>query len=140
MKKKHQDLQPWLDYFAMLRTYELNGYLEMMPDKHDAFISQAALFTLTPGGDNPAALPPEAIPDTVRRIRAYAAFCARQGDSYLSEPFALHIVQDEPPHDPLHTVLLTQESSWRTAWRTREKVNVINYTETEDKPNNESDN
>ncbi len=127
MKKKHKDLQPWLDYFGMLQTYKQRGFLELLPEKHEAFITLPALLTMTPGGDSPTTLPPEAIPDTVRHIRAYAAFCAQQGDGYLTWPFALHVVQDEPPHDLLRTILLSPTRSWRTLWRTREKVEVIDY-------------
>ena len=31
---KHKDLQPWLDYFDMLHTYEENGFLLMKPMSH----------------------------------------------------------------------------------------------------------
>lgn len=127
MAKKHKDLQPWLDYFEMLRTYEDKGYLEVKPSEHEAYITRPALLTLTPGGDNPTTLSPETIPDTVRRIRAYAAFCAQHGDDYIMHPFFLHVVQDEPPHDLMHTILLTPTRSWRTLWRTREQVEVIDY-------------
>ncbi len=129
MAKKHKDLQPWIDYFSMLQTYKQKGYLEVMPEKHEAYITRPALLTLTPGSDSPTTLTPEAIPDTVRRIRAYAAFCAQQGDGYLTWPFALHVVQDEPPHDLLHTILLSPTRSWRTLWCTREQVEVIDYVE-----------
>ena len=40
---KRKFLQPWLDYFDMLHTYEQKGYLEVKPDKHEAFITRAAL-------------------------------------------------------------------------------------------------
>lgn len=129
--KKNNDLQPWLEYFAMLQTYKQKGYLEVTPDRHEAYITRAALLTLTPGGENPAALSPEAIPDTVRCIRAYAAFCAQQGTGYFTLAFALHVVQDEPPHDLICTVLLTPTRSWRTLWRTREQVEVIDYDQKE---------
>lgn len=127
MTKKHKDLQPWLDYFGMLQTYQQKGFLELRPEKHEAFITLPALLTLTPGGDDPTALPQEAIPDTASRIRAYAAFCSQHGDGYLSHPFALHIVKDEPPHDMLNTILLTKKKGWLR--REKEHIEVISYTE-----------
>ena len=127
MAKKHKDLQPWLDYFDMLHTYEQKGLLELQPEKHEAYITLPALYTLTPGGDNPTTLPTQAIPDTVRRLRTYAAFCAQQGYDYLTHLFALHVVQDEPPHDLLLTLLLTRRRNWLRQWR--EEVEVIDYGE-----------
>ena len=47
-KSKHQDLQPWLDYFKMLQQYEAKGFLEIKPQEHEAYITRAALLTLIP--------------------------------------------------------------------------------------------
>lgn len=47
-KNKHQDLQPWLDYFKMLQQYEAKGFLEVKPQEHEAYITRAALLTLVP--------------------------------------------------------------------------------------------
>ena len=43
---KATDIQPWLDYFELLQTYEQKGFLEVAYDKHEAFITRAALYTL----------------------------------------------------------------------------------------------
>lgn len=43
---KVTDIQPWLDYFELLQTYEQKGFLEVAYDKHEAFITRAALYTL----------------------------------------------------------------------------------------------
>lgn len=134
MTKKPTDLQPWLDYFKMLQTYERNGYLEVMPDKHEAFVTQAALLTLL-GTDETTLVEDLAdqqrmlttTTDFLQRIRCYAGFKSQQGEQYLSENFALHIVKDEPPHDMLNTILLTKKQDWLR--REKEHIDVISYTE-----------
>ncbi len=49
--------------------------------------------------------------------------------AYFSRPFAVHIVKEDYPHDLLLTLLLQQKRSWRTAWRTVDTIEVIDYTE-----------
>lgn len=151
MSKKYQDLQPWLDYFKLLHNYERNGYLEVMADKHEAFVTQAAIHAMTPG-DNPAEqVRSGAIADTVRRLRTYVASlsaCQRGSmdyDSknvtdpeaplpkipmeemaeYITQPFALHVVKDDPTHDLLYTVLLTTEQN--RLGRGKEHIEIISY-------------
>lgn len=41
-----RDLQPWIDYQDMLNQYVRCGYLEMSPSKNEAYITEAAFFTL----------------------------------------------------------------------------------------------
>jgi len=73
----------------------------------------------------------------LNRLRAYAALRAAAADpsaishqpSYISAPFAVHIVKEDYPHDLLLTLLLQQKRSWRTAWRTVDTIEVIDYTE-----------
>ena len=126
-KTKHKDLQPWLDYFELLHNYEQRGLLELHADKHECYVTHAALHAITPGDDPAEQLRSGAIADTLRRLRTYAAFCAQQGDGYLTWPGALHVVQDEPPHDLLFTMLLTQQRSWYG--RRKETIEVIDYNE-----------
>ena len=158
MAKKKTNLQPWLDYFKMLQQYEAKGFLEIKPQEHEAYVTRAALLTLA-GIDaedvQSAAISsqPEAIADTLSRLRAYAAYRwapavgqqhpADMNDpvaplpvipeaeltAYLSQPFALHIVKEVYPHDLLLTLLLQQKRSWRTAWRTVDFIETIDYTE-----------
>lgn len=123
------DLHAWLDYFDMLHTYEQKGFLELMPDKHEAFITLPALYTLAPEGETAGDLSPTAIPGIVRQIRTYSAFLAQHGKDYITWPFALHVVHDEQPHDVLHTIILTPKRSWRTLWMRREHIEVIEVTE-----------
>lgn len=41
-----QNLQPWLDYFALLQTYVQQGYLEVIPAASEAYITLPALYAL----------------------------------------------------------------------------------------------
>ena len=70
------------------------------------------------------------------RLRAYAGWKAAAANSQLSTlnsqlntPFAVHVVKEDYPHDLLLTLLLQQKRSWRTAWRTVDTIEVIDYTE-----------
>lgn len=157
MAKKKTNLQPWLDYFKMLQQYEAKGFLEVKPAEHEAYITRAALLTLSPTpaipeGEGDAANG-KALHDTLSRLRAYAAYRwapavgqqhpADMNDpaaplpdipeeeltTYLSQPFAIHIVKEDYPHDLLFTLLLQQKRSWRTAWRTVDTIETIDYTE-----------
>jgi len=158
-KNKHQDLQPWLDYFKMLQRYEQKGFLEVKPQEHEAYITRAALLTLVPEvesfkfqdssepTDSKAA---SAQPETLNlkletndkilvallsRLRAYASWKAAAADpsaishqpSYISAPFAIHIVKEDYPHDLLLTLLLQQKRAWYG--RRKETIEVIDYTE-----------
>lgn len=129
--KKHTDLQPWLDYFDMLRIYEEKGFLEVMPEKHEAYVTQPALHAMSEG-DNPQEQFKKAIPDTVIRIRAYAAWksqwMASPGSSTKKQNFALHVVEAEQPHDLIYTLLLTQNRRWQNLWRNTDSIEVISYT------------
>jgi len=42
-----KDLQPYLDYFDMLRTYAEQGLLEVLPAAHEAYITAPALYALS---------------------------------------------------------------------------------------------
>ena len=129
---KHKNLQPWLDYFEMLRTYEDKGLLEMKPEKHEAFITLPALLTLaecdrlTEQGASPAKLV-QSVGAVVRRLRAFAAFCSQQGDGYLTYSFAVNVVTDTEPHDLLHTILVSIKRRWQNMWIQTDSFEVINY-------------
>lgn len=128
---KHKDLHPWLDYFEMLHQYEQQGFLEMKQDKHEAYVTRAALHAMTPG-DNPVQQIENDIFETVRRLRAYAAYISlRSGWDYNNAPFAIHVVQEEPPHDLLYTLLLTRRRRWFSPWKKSDCIEVISYN---DKP------
>lgn len=128
-RKRHVNLQPWLDYFEMLQEYERNGYLEVSLNKGEAYITQAALCTLISAGDNPSSyrLAKGAVAAT-RRIRAYVGWKGRFGRDFLLKPFALQVVKDDKPHDMVYTILLSRRRRWWKLWMKADVVNVINYT------------
>ncbi len=157
-KNKHQDLQPWLDYFKMLQQYEAKGFLQMNPKEHEAYITRAALLTLAnidAVDIQPvtSSLSDEKLIDLISILRAYAAYRwapavgqqhpvdindpdaeipvipIEELTAYFSQPFAIHIVKEDYPHDLLLTLLLQQKRSWRTAWQTVETIEAIDYTE-----------
>lgn len=127
MAKNHKDLQPLLDYFDLLQTYERKGYLELQLNKHEAYVTQPALHAMSEGDDSQEQLRDGSIIETVRRIQGYAAFRSTKGVAYMEPPFAIHVVQAEPPYDPLYTLLITHHKSWRTLWRWRDNIEVIDY-------------
>ena len=130
------NLQPWLDYFGLLLTYEKKGFLEVKPDKHEAYVTQAALLTLLGIGE------PVQVEDVdghirlvrascefLRRLRAYAAWKSTDGAGYLTWGFAMHIVKDDHPHDLMFTVVLSRRRTWRSLWMIRDTFDVISYNE-----------
>ena len=119
------DLEPWIDYFKMLSRFEKEGFLEIKQDKHEAFVTQPALHAMSEG-DVPTEQIKKAIPDTMRRIRAYAAYKSKQGEFYLKKAFALHVVKDEAPHDVIYTMVLSVRSK-PLPWQKKEKIEIINY-------------
>lgn len=127
MSKKHQDLQPWLNYFKMLHTYETKGYLEVHPGKHEAYLTQPALFTLLPDGILSEKTDKGLVADLARRIRAYAGWKSQSGEAYLNECFALHIVKDAEPHDLMLTLLLKKPFPWFAHWPKTDRVEYIIY-------------
>ena len=135
MTKKHKDLQPLIDYFDMLRGYEQSGHLELQQEKHEAYVTQAAIYTMFPdsGTSEPVsgivtAKIAQDFPNILHRIHAYAGWKSQQGSDYLTQPFALHVVKDEPPHDLLYTLLLSKKRTRRSAWRKRDHIEIISYT------------
>lgn len=152
---KHPDLTPWLDYFKMLQQYEAKGFLEIKPAEHEAYVTRAALLTLSledvssfmfQVSRNDAQQEPEtrnlkpetndkALVALLSRIRAYAGWKAAAADpsaishqpSYISVPFAVHIVKEDYPHDLLLTLLLQQKRTWYG--RAKDTIESIDYTE-----------
>ena len=133
-KRGRRNLQPWLDYFEMLQAYEQKGFLEVLPEKHEAYMTQTALLTLSAVEGKDGTLAPRdmlrmlsGVVKSVRRIRTYAGWKSQHGGDYLSRPFAMHVVRDDEPHDLLHTILLTRKRTWRRLWMKAESVEVIDY-------------
>lgn len=134
-----KDLQPMLDYFDMLMTYEQKGFLEVIPDKHEAYITRAAFFTLSDNisSQTDEILMSEAVkglPITERRLKSlvylkgYAGFKSKQVNDYLKEPFAIHLVKEDKPHDLLCTILILYRRVWQKLWLSKAPtLEVITY-------------
>ena len=134
-----KNLQPWLDYFKMLQRYEKEGFLLMDAEKHEAYVTRAALFTVAGYDDDPEALADSSYPAilrrtraiayTVRRIRSYAAWLSREGKDYLSRPFAINVVDDDASteHEPLYTITVTTKRRWWKLWMLHDNYEVIAY-------------
>jgi hypothetical protein len=129
---KIKNLQPWLDYFSMLQTYEEKGFLEINPEKHEVYVTQPALYNLA-GFDETGDILEErfrllrSLAQVMRRLRDYAAFKSRHGYDYIRKPFSVHIVKADAPHDLLHTVLLSVRRPWWRLWLPSDKYEIISY-------------
>ena len=129
---KHKNLQPWLDYFGMLQTYEQAGFLQINVGKHEAYVTQAALLTLAgvimqPGKDLTASDVLWPVFRIVRRLRTYAAWRSATGGDYLSYSFSINVVEDSERYDPLYTILLTRERRWWKLWMKTDVVGFVSY-------------
>ena len=128
---KHKNLQPWLDYFEMLHTYEQKGFLQIEAEKHEAYVTHPAFLTLCGFDMEPDGMemPRTAIAmgKTIRRLRTYAAFISQDGADYDRYAFAVHVVKDVEPHDLLHTIVLTTRRRWWKLWMRHDSFDVISY-------------
>ena len=123
-KKKHKDLQPWLDYFDMLRVNVVSGFLQMSVVKHEAFVTQPGIHAMSEGNDPAKQIEDGSILQTAHRIFTYAAWLSGEGNGYRHKPFAVHVVKPDEPHDMIYTILFTRVLRFM---RWKEKVEVINY-------------
>lgn len=123
-RKKHEDLRPWLDYFDMFSQYVKCGYLQMDIAKHEAYTTQPALHAMSEG-ENPAEqIQNGSIARTALHIREYAAWLSAEGNTYLQENFALHIVKPDEPHDLMFTILFSRK---RKLFKRKMTVDIIAY-------------
>lgn len=123
-KKKRKDLQPWLDYFEMLRANVESGFLQMNVAKHEAFVTQPGIHAMSEGDDPAKQIEDGSIINTAHRIFIYAAWLSGEGIGYRHKPFAVHVVKPDEPHDMIYTILFTRVFRFL---RWKEKVEVINY-------------
>jgi len=65
--------------------------------------------------------------DRIRRKAGGPVIPIEELTAYFSQPFALHIVKEDYPHDLLLTLLLQQKRTWYG--RTKDTIEVIDYTE-----------
>ena len=123
-KKKHKDLQPWVDYFEMLRANVESGFLQMSVVKHEAFVTQPCIHAMSEGDDPAKQIENGSLLQTAHRIFTYAAWLSGEGNGYRHKPFAVHVVKPDEPHDMIYTILFTRVLRFL---RWEEKVEVINY-------------
>lgn len=123
-KKKRKDLQPWVDYFEMLRVNVESGFLQMSVAKHEAFVTQSGIHAMSEGDDPAKQIEDGSIINTAHRIFTYAAWLSGEGNGYCHKPFAVHVVKPDEPHDMMYTVLFTRVFRF---WKWKEKVEIINY-------------
>ena len=138
--------EAWLDYFKMLQQYKKAGYIEILTDKHELYITQAALFTLcdaklekahplenSDGSSVPAGSPSgllaviRRLPFVTRRLRFYCSWLSTQGEAYLRQPFTIHVVKDTHPHDLMNTIVITSKRQWWKLWMWHDHFDIINY-------------
>ena len=124
---KHQNLQPWLDYFKVLQQYQEKGYLEVKPKEHEAYITRAALYTLAGGDVNDNIKLLQEVAKVVRHIRTYCGWRQQDGYEYLLKPFVLHVVKEEYPHDLVYPLHLSRRRVWWKLWMKTDRIEVIDY-------------
>lgn len=125
--RKHKNLQPWLDYFKVLQQYQEKGFLEVKPKEHEAYITRAALYTLAGGDVNDNIKLLQEVAKVVRHIRTYCGWRQQDGYAYLKEPFVLHVVKEEYPHDLVYTLHLSRRRVWWKLWMKTDRIEVIDY-------------
>ena len=123
-KKKRKDLQPWVDYFEMLRVYVESGFLQMSVAKHEAFVTQSSIHAMSEGDDPAKQIEDGSIINTAHHIFTYAAWLSGEGNGYRYKPFAVHVVKPDEPHDMMYTILFTRVVRF---WKWKEEVEIINY-------------
>lgn len=152
---KKKDLQPFLNYFKMLETYIDKGFLEVIPDKREAYITRAAWMTLAEPGSPELAVQGvfgyimylsaanEGLKDYDATMRVDPRGPASDGPVWLTseiqkraravteklkgKSFAIHVVAEEYPHDLLNTILLSRRRAWWKPFGTAERIDVITY-------------
>lgn len=123
-KKKYRDLQPWLDYFTMLKEYEDDNYLQVDTKEHECYVTQPALHAMSDGNNPEVQMRDGSIAKTARRLRTYAAWKSTEGRGYVFKQFSIHVVSDDEKHEPLYTILLTQK---HRLWTWTDKFDVVVY-------------
>ena len=113
---KKVNLQPWKDYFRMLQRHEREGFLQMKPVDHEAYVTQPALHAMTSGDDPAQQALSGAIGKTCVHLLTYAAYLSQEGTGYMRKPFAVNVVQAEAPYDPLYTIVISRQPNPLRRW------------------------
>lgn len=125
-KAKHVDLQPYLEYFVVLKRLVRQGMLQIGVDElqaHECYITQPALFAVSRGDDPQQQLRDGSVADTLHRLRTYAAWLSAEGMAYHRQPFRVHVVKDTPPHDLIWTFIIRR----RKFRRWKDTIDVVPY-------------
>lgn len=136
-KNKTQNLQPWLDWFDVLRVYCEKGFLEVLPEKGEAYVTEPAFYTLadirTPDdlkaepGDMAKAS--DNLLEAVRRVKVYCDYLATATQRGVGSTFALHVVEADAPHDLRYTVVMEKRRRWWWPWRKMEEFSFVYYSD-----------
>lgn len=130
---KLKSVQACLEYFKLLQRYQAEGLLEVKTADHEAYVTQPAIHAMSEGSNVLEQLK-GAIQDTVRHIRTYAAWKSMEGEEYLSQSFAVHVVKDESPHDLLYTIILSRRRVWWKLWSMEDTFDVVDYSKSVEEP------
>lgn len=122
-----KDLQPWLDYFDMLTKYQRHGLLEVRPEKGEAYITQAAFHTLSGDTDKENTTSVQQQIQALQRIYVYTSWL--NTSDRLLPVFALHVVNNDEPHDLLYTIIVSRRRKWWHPWTLSNHYDFINYKE-----------
>ena len=126
------DIQPWMDFVEVLDRYRNRGYLELA-SPGEAYVTMAAISTLA--GIDPlqaaartdyaySASLWDKLKGVARYIMVYAAYSGCAG---LPKSYAVNVVGDRMPHEPLFVILVCRRRSWRTAWRMKDCFKIVFY-------------
>ena len=67
------------------------------------------------------------MPGILRRLRAYAGHLSMRGYDYINQPFSLHMVLPDAPHDLICTFLMTRRRRWWWPWRKMDCIEIFSY-------------
>lgn len=98
---KQTDIGPWLSYFEMLDIYVQDGYLELLPVSHEAFITKAALWALTDGYrlTRPNSYPLIQMDRIVRNIRTYTEYLDVNAEAFKAYSELAEKADHQPSDD-----------------------------------------
>lgn len=80
---KKKNLQPWLEYFNVLRAYVQCGYLEVMPAQGEAYITEPALYALACADDTDSICERASrIFSVVEKLKVYSCYLNASTEGY----------------------------------------------------------
>ena len=88
-----KNITPWLDYFEMLRTYTRNGFIEVWPQKQEAYITEPALATLAGHAADKGAMAKEIL-EVALRLRTFSEYINTAKEAYKQHVRDLEVAED----------------------------------------------